>query len=110
MLEVVPRQVAFIQQVDHQVKDRLHIVTAWLVVAATRIQGGEEKVTAKLVHEFFFNMRSIIVQVLLGKAEVNQVLEIRVVESNYDVFELNVIVDEAQLVQFLDALDLRDKG
>lgn len=55
-------------------------------------------------------MRSIIVQVLLGKAEVNQVLEIRVVESNYDVFELNVIVDEAQLVQFLDALDLRDKG
>ena len=63
-LFISPRQLVFVQQVNHDVHEGLHVVSPALADAGAAVETGEHKVTHEGVEELLLDMGSIWIKIL----------------------------------------------
>jgi len=66
LVKVTPRQIVFVQKVNHDEKTALDVISPALVVTAARVQTGEQEVARELLDILLCNMLALLVQKLLG--------------------------------------------
>lgn len=98
-VKVGPRQRLIVDEVDEDVEGAFDIVPSWLVKAAARVQRSEVEIATEFVKLFLLDVGSLLVQVGVREAEVDQVEHVGVVVTHQDVLHLDIIVDEAEFVE-----------
>ena len=105
--ETLPRETAA-QEVQQYVPDCLEVVTARLLVTNVRVDARIPRSTRQVLPLSERNVLPVRVLVALGETEINDVDIVLavVITSNQEVIRLDVSVDDAFLVDLLDALNL----
>ena len=84
----------------------MNVVSSTLILASATIETREQKIPRKLLHIFFLDMRTILVDVFACKTEVYKVDICWVTISNKNVFKLQIVVDEAYTIDVFDPVNL----
>ena len=99
LVEVVPRQLVLVEQVNHNVHATLDVVSPRLVVSATTVETCKHKVARELVEKHLRNVGALFVVVRSGQSEVNQINGAWVLVTHQDVLQLQIVVHVPQTMQ-----------
>ena len=91
--EVRPGQLVLVKQVDHDVHERLDVVSAGLNSAAASVKTGELEVSGEALFCLLLDMFSIIIDKPLRDTKVDQVNGGGVLVAHQDIVQLQVVVD-----------------
>lgn len=105
-LDVTPGKVIVIQQVDHYVHNRFHIVSSRLIVTPTGIEGGKEEISRKFPHILLFQMYTVLIFIRLGKSKIDEIQLVGITVPYEYIFQFEIIMYTSNLMKLSESLDL----
>ena len=109
-MKVAPGQITFIEEINHDVHQRLNIISPALIISPATIETGKQKVAAKLLSVYLLDMSLILVKVPASQSKIDQINQRWVFVPYQNVVKLKVIMDIAHFVQNTNTFDLRNKN
>jgi hypothetical protein len=92
-VKVSPRQITFIEEVNHDVHEGLNIISPTLIISPATIETSKQEVATKLLSVNLLHMSPILVEVPASQSKIDEINQRWVLVPDQNIIKLQVIMD-----------------
>jgi hypothetical protein len=108
-VEVSPGQETLVQKINHDVHERLNVISPALVITSAAVETCKEEIATKLLSINFLNMTTIFIEVSTGQTKVDEINQRGVFVPDQNVIQLQIIVNITHFMQNANSFYLNYK-